>query len=56
MRIDPSRQVSMDAIRGKPWIVFFHGGAFKYFSGISGNYYAPAARLARLTGMVRNFD
>ena len=30
------------AIKGKPWIVFFHGGAFKYFSGISGNYYAPS--------------
>ena len=46
-----SAQLSEVAIRGKPWIVFFHGGAFKYFSGISGNYYAPAARLAKLTGM-----
>ena len=46
-----SAQLSEMAIRGKPWIVFFHGGAFKYFSGISGNYYAPVARLAKLTGM-----
>jgi len=39
------------AIRGKPWIIFFHGGAFKYFTSISGNYYAPSARLAKLSGM-----
>lgn len=45
------------AIKGKKWIVFFHGGAFKYFSGISGNYYAPSARLAKLSGMgVLNVD
>ena len=46
-----SAPLARAAISGKPWIVFFHGGAFKYFSAISGNYYAPAARIARRTGM-----
>ena len=33
------------------------GGAFKYFSGISGNYYGVSSRMAALTGMgVLNVD
>ena len=46
-----SGPIAKVAIPGKKWIVFFHGGAFKYFSGISGNYYELAAKMAEHSGL-----
>jgi acetyl esterase/lipase len=44
-------------IRGKPWMVFVHGGEFKFYSNINANYAMLSSRVARAANMgVLNVD
>eukprot|EP00041_Stephanoeca_diplocostata_P013261 m.232289 g.232289 ORF g.232289 m.232289 type:complete len:788 (+) comp19273_c0_seq2:129-2492(+) len=40
-----------EQIRGKPWIVFVHGGDFEYYDAIDANYAETTSRVAAAAGM-----
>ena len=38
-------------MKGKPWMVFIHGGEFKFYNNINANYAMLSARVALDAGM-----
>lgn len=44
-------ETAADLIRGKPWMVFIHGGEFKYYNEINANYAMLSSRVAKASDM-----
>ena len=43
--------LAADLITGKPWVVYIHGGEFKYYSAVNANYAMLSSRVAAAAGM-----
>ena len=45
------QKTANELVRGKPWIVFVHGGVFSMYDSIGGNYAMLSSRVARAANM-----